>query len=118
LTPVFCVDRIGDDTDGKLPEDPLFAGVISIVNCVGKVIPDEHKGYINGKPYYGPVHTHRGRLMMGQSHTGRDHPVVWDSVSQSLKNYDERFRWVGQSLVKVVNTVTSPISGNSSNSGY
>jgi hypothetical protein len=118
LTPVFCVDRIGDDIDGNLPDDPLFAGVISIVNCVGKIIPDEHNGFINGRPYYGPVHVYRGKKMMGQTHTNRDHPVVWDSVALSLKNYDERFRWVGQSLVKVVERVTNPVSGNSSNIGY
>jgi hypothetical protein len=29
LTPVFCIDRLGDDTDGNLPDDPLFAGVVS-----------------------------------------------------------------------------------------
>lgn len=119
LTPVFCVDRLSDDTEGNLPDDiELFAGVISVVNCVGKLVPDEHNGFINGKPYYGPVHFYGGKKMMGESHTNRDHPVVWDSVAQSIRNYDERFRWVGQSLVKVVNTTTNPTSTNSSNSGY
>lgn len=114
LTPVFCIDRIGDDTEGNLPEDPLFAGVISVVNCVGKVIPDPHNGYINGKPYYGPVHLYRGKKMVGEKHidTGSPQPIVWDTVGQSISNYDDRFQWVGQTLLQVTQRTNSTPPSN------
>ena len=112
LRPVFCVDRIGDDTDGEVPDDPILGGVVSIVNCVGIVANDEFAGYINGQPYYGPTHQHRGVKMVGAQHTQRAHPLVWDSVAKSLDNYDNRFQWVNGNLLQVVRsaTPTSPIS--------
>ena len=112
LRPVFCVDRIGDDTDGEVPDDPILGGVVSIVNCVGIVANDEFAGYINGQPYYGPTHQHRGVKMVGAQHTQRPHPLVWDSVSKSLDNYDNRFQWVNGNLLQVVRaaTPTLPIS--------
>ena len=105
LTPVFCIDRLGDDTDGNLPDDPLFAGVVSVVNCVGRTVQDEGTGYINGKQYTGPVHIYKGRKMAGQIHadTGLPQPYVWDTVGKSITNYDDRFKWVGNTLIQVVN---------------
>ena len=102
LRPVFCVDRIGDDTDGDVPDDPILGGIVSIVNCVGIVANDEFAGYINGQPYYGPTHQHRGVKMVGAQHTQRPHPLVWDSVSKSLDNYDNRFQWVNGNLLQVI----------------
>jgi hypothetical protein len=36
ITPVFCVRRIGDDTEGTLTDEQKFK-VIRIVDCVGRV---------------------------------------------------------------------------------
>ena len=115
LKPVFCVERIGDDTEGNLPDDQLLAGVVSVVNCVGITANEEFSGWINGKPYYGPTHTHRGVTMLGATHTSRPHPLVWQTLAESLNNYDDRFQWVNGTLLQVVQRTTSssmPISSS------
>ena len=104
LKPVFCVERIGDDKDGDLPDDAItnLIGVVSVVNCVGIVANPEFAGYINGKPYFGPTHQHRGVKMLGATHTRNPHPLVWDSIAESLANYDSRFRWSGGQILTVL----------------
>jgi hypothetical protein len=117
LKPVFCVERIGDDVDGEIPDqDLLFGGVISVVNCVGVVTNNEFAGYINGQPYYGPTHSHKGVMMLGAEHTSRDHPLVWDTAADSLSNYDSRVQWVGDALLQVrtPTTSTSPVASQPS----
>lgn len=124
LKPVFCVERIGDDVDGNVPEDPILGGIVSVVNCVGIIENKEFAGYINGQPYYGPTHQHRGVKMVGAQHTQRAHPLVWDTIGESLSNYDNRFQWLDGNLLQVIQptSTTSPISSqpsppSSSNSG-
>ena len=124
LKPVFCVERIGDDVDGNVPEDPILGGIVSVVNCVGITENKEFAGYINGQPYYGPTHQHRGVKMVGAQHTQRAHPLVWDTIAESLSNYDNRFQWLDGNLLQVVQptSTTSPISSqpsppSSSNTG-
>jgi len=124
LKPVFCVERIGDDVDGNVPEDPILGGIVSVVNCVGIIENKEFAGYINGQPYYGPTHQHRGVKMVGAQHTQRAHPLVWDTIGESLSNYDNRFQWLDGNLLQVIRptSTTSPISSqpsppSSSNSG-
>ena len=40
--------------------------VEEVIDCIST---DDIIGYVNGQPYYGPVHIHMGRLMTGETHT-------------------------------------------------
>jgi len=62
--------------------------------------------------------------MVGAQHTQRAHPLVWDTIAESLSNYDNRFQWLDGNLLQVIQptSTTSPISSqpsppSSSNSG-
>lgn len=107
LTPVFCVDRLSDDIEGNpLDSRDLIQNAIDVVDCVGSVDSREFIGYINGKPYYGDFHMHMGRKMTGRSHRdyeGRPHPFIYDTVGESIQNYDNRFGWDG-SFLRMINS--------------
>ena len=40
--------------------------VEEVIDCIST---DDIVGYVDGQPYYGPVHIHMGRLMTGETHT-------------------------------------------------
>ena len=58
LSAKFCVRQVGKD---EMFEPETQERVVTVVNCVGA----RPVGYVNGKPYYGPFHTHNGRKMVG-----------------------------------------------------
>ena len=70
-------------------------GVVSqVIDCISK--DDDFVGYVNGKKYYGPFHTHMGRKMTGASHTGSGQ-YIYDTPSESL----------GSSSAPVITTTTT-----------
>ena len=56
--------------------------------------PQELKGYVNGKPYYGPFHPHdikdedgkviRTIKMVGAEHSSYPHEIIYDTMAESL----------------------------------
>jgi len=46
----------------------------------------ELKGYVNGKPYYGPFHVHpdTGVKMVGAEHSSYPHEIIYDTMAESL----------------------------------
>ena len=47
-------------------------------------------GYVNGQPYYGDFHIHKredGSIvkMVGIAHTTSPHPIIFDTVQESLQ---------------------------------
>ena len=66
----------------KLDLDPQ-GEIIQIIDCVG---PETNLivGYVNGKPYSGPFHIHKGVKMVGAVHTKTPHDIIYDTPAQSL----------------------------------
>ncbi len=71
LSAKFCVKQVGKD---EMFEPEIQDKVVTVVNCVGA----RPVGYVNGKPYYGPFHTHNGRKMVGAVHTSSPHDFIED----------------------------------------
>ena len=71
LSAKFCVKQVGKD---EMFEPEAQDKVVTVVNCVGA----RPVGYVNGKPYYGPYHTHNGRKMVGAVHTSSPHDFIED----------------------------------------
>ena len=48
--------------------------------------PQELKGYVNGKPYYGSFHVHpdTGVKMVGAEHSSYPHEIIYDTMAESL----------------------------------
>ena len=48
--------------------------------------PTVPKGYVSGKPYYGPIHIHpeTGLKMVGAEHAPYPHAIVYDTIGESL----------------------------------
>ncbi len=110
LNAVLCVQRIGDDDEGLLPDDDILRNIVTVVDCVGNVTDNAFVGFINGQPYYGPFHTHMGRKMVGATHReyeGRPHPYIYDSAADSLRYFDPRFKWQNGVLIASGNPTAS-----------
>ena len=104
LVPVFCIDRIGDDTDGFIDDETIYQNVIAVVDCVGNVGENSFAGFVNGEPYYGPFHIYRGRKMVGRTHVSAQQPYIYETINDSIQNYDDRFAWLNGTLVSQSNT--------------
>ena len=50
----------------------------------GSAEPTAPVGYVSGKPYYGPYHEHMGVKMVGAEHTSEPHPIIYDTIGESL----------------------------------
>lgn len=126
IIPIFTIRPAGESQRAV-----EIAGdrIISVVDCVSTLLT----GYINGQPYYGPWHYHKGRKMVGAKHSERSHAYIYDTPEESLKNqfYAERPTVRTQARVAVasnespdsVSTPRStstppPSSGSSGYSGY
>ncbi len=55
---------------------------MQVTDCVG-LVP---VGFVDGRPYFGPFHTHRGRKMVGARHTPISHSFIYNTREESLKN--------------------------------
>lgn len=87
LIPVFEFVRFGSDEQGNInaltpPELPEGVSVTQVTDCVG-LVP---VGFVDGRPYFGPFHTHRGRKMVGARHTPISHSFIYNTREESLKN--------------------------------
>ena len=61
----------------------LTTSIKTVIDCVG--IRDlVFVGWVNGFPYYGPYHEHKGKRMVGPVHTDKPHPTIYDTKEQSL----------------------------------
>jgi hypothetical protein len=47
---------------------------------------NERVGFVDGKAYFGPFHTHQGQKMIGATHVNTFHQFIYDTVEQSLAN--------------------------------
>lgn len=61
-----------------------LVGITSVVDCVGD--PDQLVGYVNGREYYGPFHTHpdSGLKMVGERHKSTPHAIIYNTKEESL----------------------------------
>ena len=87
LIPVFEFVRFGSDEQGNInaltpPELPEGVSVMQVTDCVNFV----PVGFVDGRPYFGPFHTHRGRKMVGARHTPISHSFIYNTREESLKN--------------------------------
>ena len=71
-------------------------------------VPDAPVGYVSGKPYYGPFHEHMGVKMVGAEHLPYPHPIIYDTVAESLP---------GSTLVGDIVTETNPETKTETTSG-
>ena len=120
LNPVLCVERIGDDTEGTFYDDDILRNVIRVVDCVGNIDDQLFVGFVNGKPYYGPFHTHMGRKMTGRTHEsykGRPHPYIYETAAESLVYYDDRFAWKNGVLAQVIGSTPQTVAVEESTIG-
>ena len=79
IIPVFKLRKATEDPDAGI----VGQGIISVVDCIGRVI----NGYINGKPYYGPYHVYKGRKVVGGKPItdGSKRVFIYDTPEESLK---------------------------------
>tara|TARA_B100001564_G_scaffold128294_1_gene107149 strand:- start:1626 stop:4472 length:2847 start_codon:yes stop_codon:yes gene_type:complete len=68
LVPKFCIDRVSDALSEPKSQDKL----VTVIDCVSR----SPVGYLNGKPYYGPYHEHKGVRMVGYKHTSAKHATL------------------------------------------
>jgi len=54
--------------------------IITVDDCIGRLVI----GYVNGQPYYGPYHKHKGRKMVGRYHSPTRHAYIYDTPEESL----------------------------------
>lgn len=80
------------DTDFGSGTRRRLVGIASVVDCVGD--PDQLVGYVNGREYYGPFHTHpdTGLKMVGERHKSTPHAIIYNTKEESL----------GQTVVQIV----------------
>ena len=69
--------------------------IITVDDCVGRLVI----GYVNGQPYYGPYHKHKGRKMVGRFHSPTKHAYIYDTPEESLRDaYAKPTAAVGRSV--------------------
>lgn len=56
--------------------------IITVDDCIGRLII----GYVNGQPYYGSYHKHKGRKMVGKFHSPINHAYIYDTPEESLRD--------------------------------
>ena len=80
ILPIFKV-RTEEDPDAN---SRILSGdrIISVDDCIGRLII----GYVNGQPYYGPFHKHKGRKMVGAVHSSKPHAFIYDTPEASLRD--------------------------------
>lgn len=59
---------------------------VRIVNVLSDLHTGELVGWVNGRPYYGPYHIHRGRKMVGEKHISKTHSYIYETKEDSLSN--------------------------------
>jgi hypothetical protein len=62
------------------------SSTLSVIQCTSK--PKELVGYVNGQPYYGPYHIHKGKKMVGAAHNPRPHAFIFDTAEESLNQLE------------------------------
>jgi|13_taG_2_1085334.scaffolds.fasta_scaffold00151_9 hypothetical protein len=62
------------------------SSTLSVIQCTSK--PKELVGYVNGQPYYGPYHIHKGRKMVGAAHNPRPHSFIFDTKEESVNQLE------------------------------
>lgn len=70
--------------------------IITVDDCIGRLVI----GYVNGQPYYGPYHQHKGRKMIGRFHSPRKHAYIYDTPEESLRD--------SYAKVAAVNRIVAP----------
>lgn len=90
ITPIFCIDRIGDDERGEIPFNTP-GGVVTVIDCVGRISDKTFVGFVNGEAYYGPYHLWKGKKMVGQRHTNNGAPFIYQTYGESVQNYDDEY---------------------------
>ena len=78
------------------------SSTLSVIQCTSQT--RELVGYVNGQPYYGPYHIHKGVKMVGAAHSDRPHAVIYDTVAESLAK-------LGSTVIR--NTTSSSESSSS-----
>tara|TARA_B100001094_G_scaffold311965_1_gene348161 strand:+ start:20588 stop:23185 length:2598 start_codon:yes stop_codon:yes gene_type:complete len=78
------------------------SSTLSVIQCTSKT--QELVGYVNGQPYYGPYHVHKGVKMVGAAHSDRPHALIYDTVAESLSK-------LGSTVIR--NTTSSSESSSS-----
>ena len=68
FAPKFSIDRV--QTEPSEPE--LGDKVMVVIDCTSR----PPIGYLNGIPYYGPYHEHKGVRMVGHKHTSSSHATL------------------------------------------
>jgi hypothetical protein len=81
------------------------SSTLSVIQCTSQT--RELVGYVNGQPYYGPYHIHKGVKMVGAAHSDRPHAVIYDTASQSLTK-------IGSAVIRS-NTVSSTPTNTETN---
>lgn len=61
------------------------SSVLFVNQCTSKT--KQLVGYVNGQPYYGPFHVHKGRKMVGAAHNPRPHAFIFNTAAESLNEY-------------------------------
>ena len=105
LIPVFDFIRLGSDEQGNInaltpPELPEGVSVMQVTDCVG-LVP---VGFVDGRPYFGPFHSHKGRKMVGARHTPISHSFIYDTREESLANVTKS----SMSVAPITSSVPSP----------
>ena len=92
ILPIFKrrTDEDPDENARKLSGDRI----ITVDDCVGRLVI----GYVNGQPYYGPYHQHKGRKMVGRFHTPIKHAYIYDTPEESLRDSYAKETAVGRSV--------------------
>jgi len=80
ILPIFKkrIDENPDDNAKTLSGDRI----ITVDDCIGRLVI----GYVNGQPYYGPYHKHKGRKMVGRLHSPINHSYIYDTPEESLRD--------------------------------
>ncbi len=96
-----------------------LVGITSVVDCVGD--PDQLVGYVNGREYYGPFHTHpdSGVKMVGERHKSTPHAIIYNTKQESLgqSSLNTMESEDTQTSTPQLNTDTGNSSSNSNQGG-
>ena len=92
ILPIFKkrTDEDPDENARNLSGDRI----ITVDDCIGRLVI----GYINGQPYYGPYHKHKGRKMVGKYHSPTRHAYIYDTPEESLRDAYAKATAVGRSV--------------------
>ena len=66
--PKFRIDRMNKEVSEPILSDKVMV----VIDCTSR----PPIGYLNGIPYYGPYHEHKGVRMVGHKHTSSSHATL------------------------------------------